>query len=209
MYDKVYWEKYYSKQNAELKPSLFAQYVTENVLKEHNLIIELGCGNGRDAIFFANENFKVYAIDQVFDEIKFLKKRYTQLKNITFECADFTNLDNSRKFDVVYSRFTMHSITESQEEKVVLWAFQNLNPNGIFCIEVRGQKNEIFGKGKPVKNQPNAFIFNEHYRRFLKFEVFINKLESMGFSIEFAAEKKGFAPFNGENETFIRIIAKK
>jgi len=207
--DKTYWENYYAKQNAELKPSLFARYVLENVIKEHKSIIELGCGNGRDAIFFANENLEVYAVDQVFDEVKFLKNRYFHLKNCTFECADFTNLDNSRNFDIVYSRFTLHSIAEYQEEKVVQWAFQNLSPNGKFCIEVRGQKNEIFGKGSLVESQPNAFIYNDHYRRFLNFDVFVNKLIVVGFVIDFAAEEKGFAPFQGENETFIRIIATK
>jgi cyclopropane fatty-acyl-phospholipid synthase-like methyltransferase len=195
MFDKKYWESYYARQNTELKPSLFARYVRENVIKKHKSIIELGCGNGRDAIYFANDNFNVTAIDQISSEIKFLKNRYIQVENITFECADFTNLDNSRQFDVIYSRFTIHSITEQKEDKVLTWAFQNLNPNGKFCIEARGQKNEIFGKGAPVKNQPNAFIYNEHYRRFLNFEIFTNKLKCIGFSIDFAAEDKEFAPF--------------
>ena len=209
MFDKEYWEKYYAQQNAELKPSLFARYIRDEVIKEHKSIIDLGCGNGRDSIYFANENFDVIAVDQVSNAIKFLKNRYIQLKNIAFECADFTNLDNARKFDIVYSRFTIHSITEQQESRVVAWAFQNLNLNGKFCIEVRGQKNEIFEKGIPVENQPNAFIYDEHYRRFLNFENFVEKLKSIGFTIDFAAESKGFAPFNGKDETFIRIIAIK
>jgi len=209
MFDKEYWENYYAQQNIELKPSLFARYVREKVIKEHSSIIELGCGNGRDAIYFANENFEVVAVDQVLDQIKFLKSRYIQLKNIVFECNDFTNLDNTRAFDIIYSRFTMHSITEQQENQVIVWVFKNLNKNGKFCIEVRGQKNEIFRKGTPVEGQPNAFIYNEHYRRFLNFELFLNKLINNGFVIDFAAEEKGFAPFNGEDEVFIRIIASK
>jgi len=209
MSDKEYWENYYAQQNIELRPSMFARYVREKVLEDHKLIIELGCGNGRDAIFFANENFDVLAVDQVLNEINFLKNKYQQIKNITFKCADFSTLDSSRKFDVIYSRFTIHSITEQQENRVIDWAYQNLNKNGKFCIEVRGQKNEIFGKGTQVVNQPNAFIYNEHYRRFIHFEDFTNKLQSIGFNIDFAAEDKGFAPFNGVNEIFIRIIVTK
>jgi len=209
MFDKQYWENYYAQQNAELKPSLFARYIKEKVIKEHKSIIELGCGNGRDAIYFANNNYDVIAIDQVSDEIKFLKNRYVQLKNLFFECADFTTLNDSRKFDIIYSRFTLHSITEQNEERVVSWTFRNLNRNGKFCIEVRGQKNEIFGKGTPVANQPNAYILNNHYRRFLNFEQFLNRLMNIGFTIDFAAEEKGFAPFNRDDETFIRVIATK
>jgi len=61
----------------------------------------------------------------------------------------------------------------------------------------------------PVANQPNAYILNNHYRRFLNFELFLNRLKDVGFTIDFAAEEKGFAPFNGDDETFIRVIATK
>ena len=209
MDDKEYWENYYSQRTAEINPSLFAQYVKENVIQNHKSIIELGCGNGRDAIYFAANSFEVVAVDQVSNEIEFLKYRYNQLKNIDFECTDFTNLDNSRKFDLVYSRFTLHSITENQENHVIDWAFENLNANGKFCVEVRGQKNEIFGKGTPVENQANAYIFDDHYRRFLNLETFVNKLITIGFVIEFSAEEKGFAPYKRTDETYIRVIAAK
>jgi tellurite methyltransferase len=209
MFDKEYWENYYAQHKIEHEPSLFARYIKEEIIKEHRSVIELGCGNGRDAVYFANHGFYVTAIDQVSNEIEFLKNKLVQIKNLTFKSADFTKLDYSGKFDITYSRFTIHAITEQQEEEVIFWTFQNLNPNGKFCIEVRGQKNEIFGKGTPVENQPNAFIYNEHYRRFLNFDIFLSKLKNIGFIIDYAAEEKGFAPFNGEDETFIRIIATK
>jgi hypothetical protein len=34
-------------------------------------------------------------------------------------------------------------------------------------------------------------------------------LKSLGFVVDFASEQKGFAPFAGKDETYIRIIAKK
>lgn len=48
--DKNYWETFYLKQNAELKPSLFPRYVADLLLAPKE-IVELGCGNGRDALF--------------------------------------------------------------------------------------------------------------------------------------------------------------
>ena len=77
--DNTYWEKFYSKQNAELRPSLFAVYVNELFNNNKKKIIELGCGNGRDSIFFANNQHDVLAIDQCKSEISFLQNQYKQI----------------------------------------------------------------------------------------------------------------------------------
>jgi tellurite methyltransferase len=207
--DKEYWEKFYKMQNEELKPSLFAKYVRKNFAGKENSLIELGCGNGRDAIFFANEGLNVCAIDQCENEIKFLKFRCKQLKNLVFCTDDFSNLKDIEPVDIVYSRFTLHAISKEQECRTLEWTYKNLNKDGYLCIEVRGQKNEIYKLGEKVKNEEDAYLYNNHYRRFLNFEMLCISIKQLGFSIIFAAEEKGFAPFAGKDETYIRIIAKK
>ena len=207
--NKDYWEAFYSRQNAELKPSLFARFVAGSFMQGRKSMIELGCGNGRDAIFFANEGLAVTAIDQCEGEIKFLKSRYKNLPNISFLYDDFTNLNDNGKFDLIYSRFTLHSITADCEKRVLPWAYRNLSEGGFFCIEARGKKNEIYQKGEPVEGEKDAFIYNDHFRRFLDFDELKTSLSALGFQIEYAGEEKGFAPFKGEDETYIRVIAKK
>lgn len=207
--DKNYWKDIYSKQSEGEKPSLFAKYVAETLQIEGKSLIELGCGNGRDAIFFANANAKVTAIDQCDNIIELLNLRFQKLGNLCFKCLDFTVLEDSSQYDIVYSRFTLHSIAKEQEEKVLQWTYRNLNPNGKLCIEVRGQKNEIYQVGIPVEGEPDAFILNDHYRRFIHFETLCKELEDFGFQLNYAQEKKGFAPYNGADETYIRIIASK
>lgn len=104
-------------------------------------IVELGCGNGRDALFFANKGMNVLAIDQCEEEIKFLSNKYKNLKNIAFRADDFTNLkDSNPPFDIVYSRFTLHSVSKEQETKTLMWAYGNLCPEGYLCIEANGKE---------------------------------------------------------------------
>ena len=208
--DKNYWKNIYSKQSEGEHPSLFAQFIVDSFLVEGKSIIELGCGNGRDAIYFANANAKeITAVDQCDNIIELLDFRYKKIDNLHFKCLDFTNLDNETKYDIVYSRFTLHSISKEQEQKVVKWAYNNLNKDGKLCIEVRGQKNEIYQVGIPVEGEPDAFILNDHYRRFIHFDSFCEQLKNTGFLIDYAEERKGFAPYNGVDETYIRIIASK
>ena len=207
--DKNYWENIYSRQSEGEKPSLFAIFIAENYDIKGKNLIELGCGNGRDAIYFANANANVDAIDQCSNIIELLSYRFQKVDNLHFKCLDFTCLDDEHQYDIVYSRFTLHSISKQQEEKVLRWAYRNLTKDGKLCIEVRGQKNEIYRVGTPVEGEPDAFILNDHYRRFLHFETFCQDLITMGFNINYAQEQKGFAPYNGTDETYIRIIATK
>jgi tellurite methyltransferase len=207
--DKEYWENFYKMRNEDLKPSLFAKYVRKNFAVEGNSLIELGCGNGRDAIFFAGEGLNVYAVDQCENEIKFLTSEYELFRNLVFRAADFSNLKDGNLVDIIYSRFTLHAISKEQESRTLAWAYKNLNKNGYFCIEVRGQKNELYKLGEKVKNENDTYLYNNHCRRFLNFETLCISIKQLGFSIIVAAEEKGFAPFAGEDETYIRIIAEK
>jgi tellurite methyltransferase len=200
--DKEYWEKYYANEKCEVVPSLFARYVREHVIGKDNRnigqfgLIELGCGNGRDALYFASEGLKVYAVDQCREVIESLVYRTSDIENITFQCADFSRLEDAA-YGVVYSRFTLHSISAYQQKQVLTWAFRNLVLGGYLCIEARGQKNELYGKGEPVEEEKDAYIWDNHYRRFLHFEELCQNLVDLGFIILESAEKQGFAPHRG------------
>lgn len=54
--DKDYWENFYKNYDGNVEPSLFSKFVLENYAKANNHLIELGCGNGRDAIFLLKKD---------------------------------------------------------------------------------------------------------------------------------------------------------
>lgn len=205
--DQEYWEEFYRKQNIPFSPSPFAIYVLEQYMKNGENTVELGCGNGRDAIYFAQNGIKVMAIDQCKEELEFLSEKYS-LPNLEFKVDDFTVLSTEYKFDNVYSRFTLHSISKSNQMDLIKRIKQVLKPGGLFFVEARGQNNELYGKGKPVDNEKDAFIFDNHFRRFIDFSELVAFLKKNDFCIIEADEKKGFSPLNGKDETFMRIIAK-
>lgn len=205
-----YWTDYYRSGAVPEEPSLFAQYVLQNYVQEGDRLIELGCGNGRDARFFAANGVGVIAVDQCSAEIEELAKSNGTHENLHFKVADFTDMpDSEDPYDAVYSRFTLHSVTAEGQKNAIAWSYRNLAPGGRLCIETRGQKNELFQKGKPVDGEADAFIYNDHYRRFVEFDDFTKQIVDSGFELVEAVEDIGFAPFEDTNYHFIRAIAKK
>ena len=54
--DKRYWDEFYEVEHKEIgQPSLFAKFIFDSFLnkKESKNLIEFGCGNGRDSLYFA------------------------------------------------------------------------------------------------------------------------------------------------------------
>ncbi len=206
--DKAYWEKYYNLHNLTSQPSPFAVFVLENYLRKDSSLIEFGCGNGRDSVFFSHNDINVLAIDQCENEVSLLSKQNSNPK-LKFQQGDFTDLGDIGMFDVIYSRFTIHSVKEEEETRAIAWSQKHLNENGKLLIEVRGKKNELYKLGEAVTGESDAYIYEGHYRRFVDMDALCQKITMTGLKILSAEEKSGFSPFKDTDYTFIRIVASK
>lgn len=211
MDDKKYWTEYYAKNSKPTNASTFAEFILPKLSENKNLI-ELGCGNGRDSIYFAQNNLNVIAVDQVEDEMNYLNENHKE-DNINFVCDDFTDLINTGSdlikntvFDYVYSRFTFHSINEVKEDRTLDWIESNLCEEGYFLLEARSMNDPMFKQGKVLSETEN---FTTHYRRYMDLDKIINKLESRNFEIMYKIEDNNLAVYKDDNPYVIRIIAKK
>lgn len=204
--NRSYWNHYYSNNICSTQPSPFAQYV-ETLVRPHSSIVDLGCGNGRDSVYFAKAGHQVTGLDLSKDAIASLQKQ--QLPNTQFICGDFITSDchQSAAYDYAYSRFTIHAINAKQEHLLLQTIHRALKPNGKFFIEVRSIHDPLFGKGRKVEH--NAYFYDNHYRRFIVLEELVKHLEQEGYLVEYAEEKNGFAPYGNDDPPVIRIVAIK
>lgn len=194
--DQAYWDQFYLSNQLEREPSSFAKHVQGRFVKGGMDVLELGCGNGRDSLFFAQKNARVTALDLSSKSIEGLAGMGA--RNVEFRNQDFSSLDNFSQQDCVYSRFTMHSIDEETERRVFEQLPNVLKAGGYFVMEARSTKDEtlekVFGK--------------DHFRRYLDFEETVEKLGKLGFSFEEKIESQGLAPYKEEDPFLIRIVAK-
>lgn len=213
--DKNYWDNYYKYHGQDkdiCKPSTFATFIQENFFKEKSLkIIELGAGNGRDAIFFSSFHHNVIAIDQSISKIKF-EKNFLE-KNISSFLnpisTDFVKEDYSKykKINVFYSRFSLHSISRKDEEILLPKIFYNLEQNGLLCIEVRTTKDPLFGIGKFCGD--NTYMNDNHKRRFIDTNKFREKVNKLGFQELYFIEKNDLSIHKNDNPVLMRIVLQK
>lgn len=205
--DSEYWDLYYAERKVPETPSLFAQWILPQMKKQKN-VLDLGCGNGRDSIFFYHNGMNVTAIDASPQVIESLKNKIKQ-NNIYFICDDFvcSSMIFAGQYDYCYSRFSLHAINEKQELEVIKNVFKVLKNGGKFYIETRSVADEIYGKG--VKVGEDSYYYNGHFRRFIRKECLLERLKEVGFEIEYEKESKGFAPWEGADPFVIRIIADK
>lgn len=201
-----YWNQYYKNRICPEEPSSFAQYVM-TLVEPNRHLVELGCGNGRDAVYFAGHGLRVTALDMSQEAVSVLRNR--NIENASFFCGDFVNSDihQPESYDYAYSRFTIHAISQNQEQILLKNLFCSLKPGGKLFIEVRSVNDPLFGKGRRVER--NAFFYDNHYRRFIVLDELVQSLEHRGFLVEYAQERTGFAPYGNDDPPIIRIVAVK
>jgi SAM-dependent methyltransferase len=147
-------------------------------------IVDVGCGNGRDAIHLANLGFVVTGIDN--------SSTPPNEPNFSFVQGDFVTADLS-DFDLVYSRFSYHSITNEQQA-----LFLTGIPEGAYlALECRAED----------ATSPHHGC--SHYRNPVTQQDLARRLEAMGFTILQAEERRGCAVYKGEDPRCVRVLARR
>lgn len=212
--DKDYWDSYYAARKAIHYPSPFCEYCCNEWIRPKSHILELGCGNGRDAYYFAENGHTVIGLDQsdvvIADNIDRIAE-YNVDGRISFIADDFTSptpstLNPERRINVIYSRFTIHSVTESEQDSIIDWVYEFLPQNGYFLIECRTNNDPLFRQGKRISDTEAV---TDHYRRFLDANAFLRSLLEAGFKARYFIERNNLAVFGDEDPIVARYVLQK
>ena len=170
------WTQFYETGDLEgiRAPSKFA------VLAQHHFepgarIIDIGSGNGRDSTFFQALGHDVTAVDPCASALAKNETHKKRLDDADGVCGA------ANDFDVVYMRFSLHSVSEETEDRLFSWA----RGSRLFCIETRSVHDPRFGRGERVAE--NAFSDNGHYRRFTDLDALVRKALHHGFQVVHAS----------------------
>ena len=112
------------------EPSPLAKEMIKDLKNKKNAdILEIGCANGRDSIFMAEEGHNITGIDVAPEAIRVAKKKAKKIKNVIFEVGDAEELKyKDKSFDAVYS---VAALGFSLLQPALREIYRVLRPNGI------------------------------------------------------------------------------
>lgn len=203
-----FWDAHYL--NFRLNdPSHFCKNVVLNYLKPSDYVIEVGCGNGRDAFQIA-KSVKFYeGIDlsqnAVNSTTETLVKTGIKDSKYMVRQGDFSKLKLPKQVNerlVIYSRFSLHSVSEKSENTFLDLLANYTGSELLVLIEARTIFDTLFGIGNLVEK--NAYI-TDHYRRFIDPIEFKNRI-SKHFIIDSFEVNSGFAKFDDQDPIVLRAV---
>lgn len=164
-------------------------------------------------MFLAKFCKNLIAVDGSKIAIEDCKKRSSQkgIKNIEFidSFVEDSNLvqkiQSKFKFAEIpleiniYSRFFLHSISEEDENEVIILISKLLGNNkGSIYLEFRTTQDEFLSK-----------YTGSHFRRYIDPEILINKFSKYGFSVRYSVEGLGFAKYKVDDAYVARLVLSK
>jgi tetratricopeptide (TPR) repeat protein/SAM-dependent methyltransferase len=197
--NEAHWRQFYREHGVD-GASSFAQFVAGR-LPESCRLLDIGCGSGRDALYFARRGHRVIGLDRSAEGVS--RGRDAGVAGARFEQLDVSSRDELTGFlssldaeeSVVYLRFFLHSVEESTEDTVIGALLETLRPFRL-CAEFRTVQDGNLPK-----------VYSDHYRRYLDEQRFAEKLRDLGFKIEHLEAGRGLSPYEGEDPHLARIIA--
>jgi ubiquinone/menaquinone biosynthesis C-methylase UbiE len=207
-YNKEFWDSYYlKKKNIISKPSNFGVFFFKKFLKKKDIILEIGCGNGRDTFFFYKKTKNIIAIDQskivIKKNIQLSKKLNKKIKFINCNFENFKKSKNQR-VDFIYARFFLHTINTRQENKFIkLINFLKSRGKIKVALEFRTNEDKLKKKGKIL----NKYIsFTDHYRRFINVNNFLKKIKKNCYKIIYIKQGINLSKIKSDNPHLCRLV---
>jgi len=186
------------------KPQKFAVEVAPNV-KPNMKLLELGCGVGSDAAYFAEHGIHVTATD--FSDVVIEQNKVRDKKpNLTFEVVDISQPlpYESNSFNVVYAHLSLHYYNEATTSDVFKEIARVLKPGGMLFFSCKSVHDPLYGQGDEV--EPGVFDRNGHIRHFFSVE-YTKKLLAADFEAEKISEVEDV--YDGFTSAFVQVWAKK
>ena len=126
--------------------SLYSHF--EPFLSESGLILDAGCGSGRDSLYFLQKGFQVVAIDASSE----LAQMATQLTGLPVEVCHFDEFHHASAFDGIWACASLLHVPMAELASVVSHLASLLKTGGLFYCSFKYGEGESARDGRTFTN---------------------------------------------------------
>jgi len=161
------WTRFYTQRMSDLPvdPSPFARWVLPKL--DAGLVLDVGCGNGRDSRFLADHGYQVQGFDVVPRALAAARLQSQGMATPpSFERVDLDSLRETLAFGArvsrmpdpvaIYARFLLHAVTPATREQFWALCAMVLGAGGTCFVEFRTKEDAKLPKRFP--NRPRWFL---------------------------------------------------
>jgi len=116
--------------------------LVQKILPTSGRVLDIGCGNGRNAIYFAKRGFVVDAIDIV--DLEFTKNLSEDIvKKINFQKISCLNFTYDQVYDIIVMARLIQYLTSSELELLFEKITSSLKKDGLILLSYAATGNKV------------------------------------------------------------------
>lgn len=200
MNEPNYWKNKWSDRPLEPANNFAKRAYTLIKAKKLQSLLDLGCGDGRDSIYFSNKGLSVTAVDFSESGIAKLKTRSRKIKCIAEDIRKINFPENS--FDVIYAHLSLHYFDDETTNRIFDNLFKILKKGGLIFVKCKSVDDALFGKGEKVGEN---MYKKGHIRHFFTKDYMTEKLKSF----KIIKVRKTSSIYHEYKSAFIEAVATK
>jgi len=206
MDQKKLWQTKWSDKTSQLPPNNFAIRAYKLLKQKHKTLLDLGCGTGRDSLYFANKGLKVTAADwsqSGLDQLQKLaeKRKVANLEVIQQDISKITFKPNS--FDVIYAHLSLHYFDNKTTREIFNKLHSVLKKDGLLFVKCKSTEDVLYGQGRKIEE--NMYERENHIRH--SFDK--NYMDATLAKFKISKVRKSSLVYHSYKRSFIEAIAKK
>ncbi len=209
---RQYWNAFYTGHDIHEASPFF--HVVQRAFSHDFLVVDVGCGSGRDAFSFATSGYEVCAFDQSEtvisknnDKIVSLASNDVQLSFEVIDLSDPVELQRffarvrlqatvKKKYLLIYMRFLLHAIDESTQQILFDVLSQELVTGDGMAMEFRTIEDQFLNK-----------TYQNHFRRFIDSEKLVDEMNIQHRMDVFHFVKgTGYSKYNDEDPYLAQLL---
>jgi SAM-dependent methyltransferase len=205
-----HWGDFYNSRASDRVPDTpapFALWVADQ-LQARQHILDVGCGNGRDSVFFAERGHRVTALDAspaarrltrqlAIRHAVNVRPVHLNLNDLSSMLPSGARFAHLKKPPQIYARFLLHAIEGDARRNFFRWAQMIQRRGGTTYLEFRTWQGTL---------RASAFPF--HYRALLDPHRVIAEIERYGGTVVQREQGVGLARFESEDPRICRLVVR-